>query len=74
MCFPFLDLSDVNKFSTLPNLRVRRNRVLSSERLFVSTEKIDDSPIPKSNGPEFIANSSAEAHYIEMTDVKVKLI
>lgn len=70
--FPVLDLSDINKLSHQRKLKVRRNRVLSSERLFVSTENIDDSPVPKSNGPEFIANSSAEAHYIEMTDIKVK--
>ncbi|KAJ6638105.1 Tyrosine-protein phosphatase non-receptor type 13 [Pseudolycoriella hygida] len=53
------------KFSTLPNLKVRRTKEILS-----SNENINHSLIIKSKGPEFIANSSLSPRAIDITDTK----
>lgn len=54
------------KFSTLPNLKVRRTKETAN-----SIESINHVVIIKSKGPEFIANSSLSPRAIDITDIKV---
>lgn len=55
------------KFSTLPNLKVRRPKEATN-----SNESVNHLVIIKSKGPEFIANSSLSPRAIDISDIKVK--
>lgn len=67
---PFADLSEANKFSTLPNLRVRRR-----SRVIIGNNSSDDENLStgssKMRGPEFILNSSLPSQEIDISDPKV---
>lgn len=66
----FADLSEANKFSTLPNLRVRRR-----SRVIIGNNSSDDENLStgssKMRGPEFILNSSLPSQEIDISDAKV---
>ncbi|KAG4070549.1 hypothetical protein HA402_001215 [Bradysia odoriphaga] len=57
------------KFSTLPNLKVRRTKETAN-----SNQSINQLAIIKSIGPEFIANSSLSPLAIDITDAKEAVI